>query len=250
MKPCIHCGRELPDTASFCRSCGTKQSEPTFVSEKPAKKKSRVKKRLILLGVMLAVLSAAGIFAYRVLKHPSEVRAYDKDHNLCWIEYYDSRGRLTKSVSYHPDGNLSDTTEYRPTEAPAGLDLSEMKDMDGVKTVECVQRFSADGDEALKPDGVFAVRGYDWRGRLVAEQYFEERDGAYQMYLTITMELDAYGYPIVKTLDREDDDDLMFPIEYVFDNHYVFGRLVSSDRKVSFSGESGHHFANTLEYVY
>ena len=59
MKNCIHCGRELPDEASFCPYCETEQAPPQEVSMPPIRRRWRAR----LIALLCVLLVIGGLYA-------------------------------------------------------------------------------------------------------------------------------------------------------------------------------------------
>lgn len=194
--------------------------------EKMTKKKSGSKKRKIVLAVVLAVLAVAGVFAYRVLKHPSEVHYLNEDGELTSIEYYDGKSFPERSVGYNNDEeNWKEV--YRATDEAEKVDTAEIEDMDGVKKVEALECFDValEDDEETSED-IVILAGYDWRGQLVAQQVFRKSGGEYVLRETRVYELDTLGNHSKCTVTTADGDVLR---EWEYENEYSFGRLVRSE---------------------
>ena len=287
MKQCIQCGRQLPDAANFCPGCGAMQSAEGPKTDKwgvpqPAEgsrnappanewrtasdpapaaddlwamppvpetpKKKGFKARYVVIPILLAVVCAAGVFAYRVLKHPSQERWYDENGNLSSIDYYDSKGIVLKEVEYDEEGNQTYVTEFRETDDCDDIDTSDVEDIDGVKTVECRQVFQAEGNGDPEEYSVFMVIGFDWRGKMLAWRMYSLDGDEQQLRRSAEYELDFYGNYATQTLQSEDGS---YYTEQTFENHYSFGRIVSSETESEITGNGQESTRSyTIEYRY
>ena len=63
MKPCVHCGRELPDEASFCPYCETEQTAP-----EPAKLPKKWRKKTAAVLAVIGLLLIACLLGYGLKK--------------------------------------------------------------------------------------------------------------------------------------------------------------------------------------
>ena len=260
MKQCIQCGRQLPDTANFCPGCGAMQSAEGPKTDKwgvpqPAEgsrsappvnewrtesdpapaadglwamppvpetpKKKGFKARYVILPLLLAVLAAAGVFAYRVLKAPSEIRYYDEDGELYIIESYDGRGALERSVGYENDEESWKET-YKTTSEAKKIDTDAVEAMDGVTKVEALECF----DKEKNSEDIVIVFGYNRLGEIVGQQVFVKINGEYFLRETREFELDSLGHHSKCTVKSPDGDVIR---EWEKDNEYSFGRLVRSE---------------------
>ena len=242
MKQCIRCGRQLPDGANFCPGCGTQQiaappidqwgrSNPaahdpwatTPVPETP--KKKGFKARYVILPLLLAVLAVAGVFAYRVLKAPSEIRYYDDDGELSTIESYDGRGFPKRTVGYQDDEESWKET-YKTTSEAKKVDTDDVEDMDDVTKVEAFECFFESDDEEKSSEGVVIVVGYNRLGEIAGQQVFVKIDGEYVLRESREYEMDSLGHHSKCTVTTPDGDVIR---EWEIDNEYSFGRLVKSE---------------------
>ena len=260
MKQCIQCGRQLPDAANFCPGCGAMQSAEGPKTDKwgvpqPAEgsrsappvnewrtasdpapaaddlwamppvpetpKKKGFKARYVILPLLLAVLAAAGVFAYRVLKAPSEIRYYDEDGELYIIESYDGRGALERSVGYENDEESWKET-YKTTSEAKKIDTDAVEAMDGVTKVEALECF----DKEKNSEDIVIVFGYNRLGEIVGQQVFVKINGEYFLRETREFELDSLGHHSKCTVKSPDGDVIR---EWEKDNEYSFGRLVRSE---------------------
>ena len=263
MKQCIQCGRQRPDAANFCPGCGAMQSAEGPKTDKwgvpqPAEgsrsappanewrtasdpapaadglwamppvpempKKKGFKARYVILPLLLAVLAAAGVFAYRVLKAPSEIRYYDDDGELSTIEYYDGRGFPERSVGYQDDEESWKET-YKSTSEAKKVDTDAVEHMDGVTKVEAVVYFFEPVDGERSED-IVIVGGYNRLGEIVAQQSFVKINGEYVLLETREYEMDVLGHQSKCTVTSPDGDVIC---EWEMDNEYSFGRLVRSE---------------------
>ncbi len=242
MKQCIRCGRQLPDGANFCPGCGTQQiaappidqwGRPTPAAHDPwapkpvpeTPKKKGFKARYVILPLLLAVLAVAGVFAYRVLKAPSEIRYYDDDDELSTIESYDGRGFPKRMVGYQ-DNEESWKETYKTTSEAKKVDTDAVEDMDGVTKVEAFECFFESDDEEKSSEGVVIVVGYNRLGEVAGQQVFVKIDGEYVLRESREYEMDSLGHHSKCTVTSPDGDVIR---EWEMDNEYSFGRLVKSE---------------------
>lgn len=267
MKQCIRCGRQLPDGANFCPGCGTQQiaappidqwGRPNHAAHDPwattpvpeTPKKKGFKARYVVIPILLAVVCAAGVFAYRVLKHPSqerwydedgnlssidyaylvlkapsEIRYYDDDGELSTIEFYDGRGFPKRTVGYQDDEESWKET-YKTTSEAKKVDTDDVEDMDGVTKVEAFECFFESDDEEKSSEGVVIVVGYNRLGEIAGQQVFVKIDGEYVLRESREYEMDSHGHHSKCTVTTPDGDVIR---EWEIDNEYSFGRLVKSE---------------------
>lgn len=241
MKQCIRCGRQLPDGANFCPGCGTRQiaapptdqwgrpnpavHDPWATPPAPETPKKGFKARYVILPLLLAVLAVAGVFAYRVLKAPSEIRYYDDDGELSTIESYDGRGFPKRTVGYQDDEESWKET-YKTTSEAKKVDTDDVEDMDGVTKVEAFECFFESDDEEKSSEGVVIVVGYNRLGEIAGQQVFVKIDGEYVLRESREYEMDSLGHHSKCTVTTPDGDVIR---EWEIDNEYSFGRLVKSE---------------------
>lgn len=256
MKPCVKCGKMLPDAANFCTDCGSQQNGAgpevdRWGTPKPAQtvrqvrqqmpldtptadtvpavreKKRGFRARHVVILLVIAVLAAAGAFVWRALQHPSEIWQYNEDGELFYIEYYDGAD-VIRGVEYDDDENVVYMEEYRETDEAKAVDTASVEAVDGVKSTRTIQVFCGDSDqEDLEDANVFLVIGSDWRGRTVVyETYWRTDDGEYVLLQVTNYEWDVYGN--MTHMERTCADGTLL-MEADYENHYSFGRLVSRD---------------------
>ena len=89
MKPCIHCGAELPDEANFCPNCGKTQAEAV-----PERAPRPWRRKLL---TVLAVLAVVGLCILAVKLHHAP-KAYETDGSE--ILYSDADGNYRVFLSW------------------------------------------------------------------------------------------------------------------------------------------------------
>ena len=104
MKPCIHCGAELPDEANLCTHCGKTQTEA--VPEKPPRRWRRK------LTIALAVLLAVGLAVFFVQRHHAP-KVYETDTEE--LLYSDSDGSYRVFLSYRASSKTTDRGMFEKT---------------------------------------------------------------------------------------------------------------------------------------
>lgn len=258
---CPKCGAEFervsyngePPVFGVCNACGYYEGAPldvppetvdTHVDEphrdpmdepppaeparrKAAKVRDGVRWWHIALPVLLAVLALAGLYAYRSLQHPVEDAWYDAGKALKSVNYFDKDGHLTGCEGY-ADGEIAYTKEYRTSVTADQLDPSEVEQVEGVVTTECLQVYQRDeGHAGFMPENTYKIFGYDKRGNLIVEnQYYWPEGGKPILSYTTRYERDASGR-IEKTTITAGNGDAF--LEHTYDSKRVFGLCTQAD---------------------
>lgn len=225
----------LPETPPAAPEGGT------FAWEPPELKKERGGLRWwhIALPVLILALAAVGLFAYRTMQHPVEEVWYDAGRSVSAVDYYDRNGHITGCDGY-ADGEIAYTKEYRVAEDADRIDVSQVEQTDGVRTVECLQVYQRrEGHSGFMPENVYKVFGYDRRGHLLAEQqYFCPEDAEPILAYSVEYERDLFGRPVRVTITAGNGDAFL---ERAFDAESAFGLFTQADVTETQYG--------TLEYV-
>lgn len=128
-----------------------------------------------------------------VLNVAYEARYYENGAMTC-VEQFDAERRLLNSEGNIPyDDHYYE--EYRPTEAAAAIDISELAAMDGVQRAECTQVYHhlLNTGDALTAQPTFMAIGYDGHGAIKAIRLY---------YQTAEMAAPALIYQIIFELDE------------------------------------------------
>lgn len=273
MKTCIHCGREMKEGAKFCPACGMavpenapeiKVARAPEVRERPKqrraqqpvsrsghmqnaladasapapKKKRGLKWWHIAAAVLLVIAAAGGVLAYRAHKPYREARITYEDGRTC-VQTFDEKGRILTETIYE-NGEIWGAYDYESAEGKGKKLVANVEQREGVAHAECKEQVAAvywEGELDHYESCGYVITGYDrfWNVVIECESYNGSViDGAFRY------ENDLFGNPVLKYRPV-----LGHKTEY--ENHYVFGRLVSSDCTYTEYSQVKHF---TIEYIY